>query len=128
MSKNTPPSKQLRISQAILTALAIAAVLAGLASLADLSSTTSDTRVVETWRTIGLFTFGALFGLLADKPAGNNGLWSVVIINKLTLTIAGIFYVSKDYAGAMDLVTFDGTITALLLVAATLAGVWKPSK
>jgi peptidoglycan/LPS O-acetylase OafA/YrhL len=125
-SDPTPSSKNLRAAQAIMAVVSISAVLAGLGALSDLSSTPEATRVVETWRMIGFFTFSALFSLLAAKPQDNRSLWGIVIANKLALTIAGFMFIgTSGISGASDLITFDGTITLLLIVASVLAGAWK---
>lgn len=116
----TTSSKQIRVAQGILWALAVLAILAGVASISDLSEATAETKVVETWRMLGFFAFAGIFGILAQKPKLSRGLWSVVILNKLALTVAGLIYLG-NYRGATDLVVFDGTITILLIVAYALS-------
>lgn len=119
-------SPKQKAAQTILVVLAVSAVLAGLGSLADLLDTPKDTLAVETWRTVGFFTFAALFSLLAKKPDTNRELWGIVFANKLALSAIGILYlVNGGIDGASDFVTFDGAITILLVVAGVLQGVWK---
>ena len=112
--------------QIILIFLAITAAAAGLGGLADLADTAKDTLAVETWRTVGFFTFSALFSLLAKKPNSSRELWGIVIANKLALTIIGVLYlIDGGIKGASDFVSFDGLVTILLVVASILQGVWK---
>ena len=113
-------SKQLRIAQGILWFLVVLAIAAGIASISDISQATADAKVVETWRVVGFFTFAGIFGILAQKPKLSRGLWALVIVNKLALTIAGLVYMDGQYRGATDLVIFDGAITVLLIIAYTL--------
>jgi len=122
-TKATPKQKAV---QAILIFLAIAAAAAGLGGLADLVDTAKDTLAVETWRTVGFFTFAALFSLLAKKPDSSRDLWGIIIANKLALTIIGVLYlIDGGIKGASDFVTFDGLVTVLLIMASILQGVWK---
>lgn len=127
--KTTHVSPKQKTVQVILIFLAIAAALAGLGGIADLVDTSKDTLAVETWRTVGFFTFSALFSLLAKKPDNNRELWGIVIANKLALTVVGIFYlIDGGIKGASDFVTTDGMITVLLIVASILQGVWWTRK
>jgi peptidoglycan/LPS O-acetylase OafA/YrhL len=112
--------------QVILIFLAIAAALAGVGGLADLADAPKTILAVETWRTVGFFTFAALFSLLAKKPDSNRELWGIVIANKLALTVIGVLYlINGGIDGASDFVSFDGMVTVLLIVASILQGVWK---
>lgn len=121
--KTTPKQKAVQV---ILIFLAIAAAAAGLGGLADLVDTAKDTLAVETWRTVGFFTFAALFSLLAKKPNSSRDLWGIIIANKLALTIIGVLYlIDGGIKGASDFVTFDGLVAVLLITASILQGVWK---
>jgi len=127
--KATHLSPKQKAVQVILIFLAIAAALAGLGGLADLTDTAKDTLAVETWRTVGFFTFSALFSLLAKKPDSSRELWGIIIANKLALTVIGVLYlIDGGIKGAGDFVSFDGLVTALLIIASILQGVWSRKK
>lgn len=123
--QNTQTQPRLRTAQGIMVVLSILALLAGAGAAANLSTVSDAALAVETWRMIGFFTFAGLFAYLARSPQSSRALWGIVIANKLALTIAGLLYVGRAVPGASDFVTFDGTITAFLIVASVLAGVWK---
>lgn len=123
--KATHLSSKQKAVQTILIFLAIAAALAGIGGVADLTDTAKNTLAVETWRTVGFFTFSALFSLLAKKPDSSRDLWGIIIANKLALTIIGVLYlIDGGVKGASDFVTFDGLVTVLLITASILQGVW----
>lgn len=126
MTDKKTSTNSVRIAQILLIITAILALLAGVGVLSDIGNVSKDALVVEMWRIVGLFTFAALFGVLAYKPTVNRPLWSIVIANKLVLTIVGIVLIGQaNVPGAHDVAIFDGGITAVLLVASFLAGVWK---
>jgi peptidoglycan/LPS O-acetylase OafA/YrhL len=124
--KATPLTSHQKTARGILALLSVLALIAGASSLGAVIDAPTSTRAVETWRMVGFFTFAALFSLLAQKMQNNKELWSIIIANKLALTVIGIFFVAQGgIAGASDFVAFDGTISILLIIASFLAGVWK---
>lgn len=126
--KTQPISTNIRIAQVLLGLAAASALLAGIGSITNVTSAADATVVVELWRVIGFFTFAALFGVLARAPQSYRSLWAIVILNKLALSIAGLFMQDSDITGASDLVIFDGGLTVLLIASSFLAGVWKPTR
>jgi hypothetical protein len=114
------------MAKILLITTAVLAILAGVGAISTVSGASKDTVVVESWRMIGLFTFAALFSILAVKPTIGRSLWLTVILNKLILTITGVVLLAQpNVVGASDLVIFDGGLTVVLLVASFLAGIWK---
>ena len=105
---------------------ALSALFAGVSAIPVVTDAPDSTIVVELWRMIGFCTFAALFAFLAYNPQSSRALWSIVIGNKLALTIAGLFLQGNTaVTGAGDLVVFDGALTLLLIVSSILAGVWR---
>src|SRR5690606_34163570 len=82
----------MRVGQALLVLVAIGAVTAALAAFVAVRDAGPETRMIETWRLVGLATFAGLFGLLAYRPRHYAGLWELVIFNKLILTVAALAY------------------------------------
>lgn len=125
-TKNLPTNKNVRIAQILMCLAAVSALLAGIGAITNATSASDDTVVVELWRVIGLFTFAALFGILARRPESNRSLWAVVILNKFALSITGLVLMGNaDIKGASDLIIFDGGLTLLLIVSSLFAGAWK---
>ncbi|WP_283137865.1 hypothetical protein [Rhizohabitans arisaemae] len=114
--------KPLVVAQVLLWIAAAAALASAVFAIAQVSEATASTKVVETWRMVGLATFAALFASLARRPRGRRTLWAVVIANKLLLTVAGAVYtVQGGVDGATDILVFDGGLTLLLVAAFALA-------
>lgn len=125
----TQPSsvrKNIRFAQVLMYLAALSALFAGVGAIAVVADAPNNTIVVELWRMIGFCTFAALFAFLAHNPQSGRALWSIVIGNKLALTIAGLFLQGNTaVTGASDLVVFDGGLTLLLIASSVLAGVWR---
>lgn len=125
-----PKKKSLRnnrthIAQGILCLVAALALLAGIESTSTITQASASVVVAELWRTIGFFTFAALFAFLAYNPRVSKVVWAIIIGNKLALFVAGLLLMSNAVAGASDLVIFDGGLALLLVVASILAGIWQ---
>jgi len=101
---------------------AVAGLLALVAAISSIPATVaagSGTAMVETWRTIGFFTFAALFGYLAVRPH-SVGIWLIVLANKLALTIAALLF-GPGADGAMTSALWDGALVVILGAGTTLA-------
>src|SRR5690554_1670728 len=105
-----------------------ARVLMGLAAAATCIQLVKDvgpeTRVVEICRFAGFVLFSGLFPLRAYRPLHYAGVWELVIVNKLALTIAALTYAS-DAVGAGEVALVDGILTGVLLAAYVLSQGWR---
>ena len=123
--KKSLHNNRTRIAQGILYLVAALALLAGIGSISTVTQASASVVVAELWRTIGFFTFAALFAFLAYNPRVSRVVWAVIIGNKLALFVAGLLLTGNAVAGANDLVIFDGGLALLLVVASILAGIWQ---
>ena len=101
----------------VVTARVLAAIAAALALLAAVSgigvaaASPIDTVMVESWRTVGFFTFAALFAYLAFRPTSVT-VWVIVLANKLVLTVTALLLGSAT-GGAMS-GAWDGALVLIL--------------
>lgn len=135
MPSHSPPDVEVLHRQSARRASVTGArVLMGLSAVAGLAATAMsiqvvreagpETLVVEIWRLAGFILFSGLFALLAYRPLHYAGVWELVIVNKLTLTIATLTFASDaDGAGIVALV--DGILTGVLLAAYVLSRAWR---
>lgn len=94
-----------------------AAGSAGMALLTVLDAG-GATKIVETWRFYGLVVFAGLFALLALHPHRYAGVWELVIVSKLALTVTAAGYaVQGGVAGTGAVIGGDGVLTAVLITA-----------
>jgi hypothetical protein len=127
-AENTRLASQRRASESVGRALlaiastaAAAAAVAGLAAVADADP---EVLMLETWRAAGLGVFAGLFALLAYRPRHYAGVWELVVLNKLVLTVVALTY-GTGSQGADEIALYDGILTAGLLAAYLLCRGWR---
>ena len=113
-----------RVAQALLLLAALGAAFAVVSAIEAVSDATAATRMVETWRLLGFGAFAGLFVLLAYRPRVYAGVWEIVILNKLCLTLAAFAY-GTEVDGARTALVADGAITVMLLTAYVLTHGWR---
>lgn len=103
---------------------AVGALAAAAASTQVVRDAGPETQVVEIWRLAGFILFSGLFALLAYRPLHYAGVWELVFLNKLALTIVALTYASDaDGAGVVALV--DGILTGIIFTAYLLSRGWR---
>lgn len=102
------------IGKALVITAGVLALMAGVFGIKNITGATDATKMVETWRVVGFFTFSALFFLLGTKLVRVYSLWLVVLLNKLALTVIGLAY-GSSVNGAINSAAWDTTLTVLLL-------------
>ncbi|MGW5386477.1 hypothetical protein [Nocardia sp. NPDC003963] len=82
-------------------------------------------KVVETWRAYGYVVFAGLFVLLTLRPNDYRGVWELVILHKVALTVTALVY-SRNGAveGAGAILAWDGGLSVVLLVTYPLCRGW----
>lgn len=102
------------ISSLLAAVASVLAILAAVSQALSLPAVGRATLEVETWRVVGLFTFAALFALLAFRPLVSPALWVIVIANKAALAVIGLV-LGPEVPGALDAVVWDGALVVLLV-------------
>jgi len=110
-----------RVLLVLAAAGALVAVISAIGSVADAGPAT---RMVETWRLLGFGTFAGLFALLAYRPRYYAGVWELAIANKFALALFGLAY-GAGTKDASNVLTSDGTLALLLVVAYVLSRGWR---
>ncbi|NBE80560.1 hypothetical protein [Micromonospora rubida] len=114
-----------RIGRALLWLAAVAAVAAALGAYGTVADAEPAGTVVETWRAYGFVVFAGLFALLAVRPRGYRGVWPLVILHKVAMTVTALAY-SRNPAieGTGTILAWDGALSVLLVVAFVLCRGW----
>lgn len=117
-------AQRARVARALLIVAAFGAAIATVGAIGTASDADAATRVVETWRLLGLGVFTGLFVLLAYRPRYYAGVWELAIANKFALAAFGIAY-GADATDARQILAFDGAIAILLVAAYVLSRGWR---
>lgn len=110
-----------RILMGVASLLAFVAVAVSVAAVIDADE---GVLILETWRAVGLGVFSGLFALLSYRPRHYAGVWELVILNKLILTLVALTHASGA-KGAEEIVLYDGTLTGVLIAAYILCRGWQ---
>jgi hypothetical protein len=117
-----------RIAKVMVWLAAVGAASSAVAAVAAVWDADGGTKVVETWRAYGLVVFAGLFVLLALAPRGYRGVWELVILHKVALTLTALLYSAHgDIADTATIIAWDGTVSVLLVGAYVLARGWTAS-
>ncbi|GIH18597.1 hypothetical protein [Rugosimonospora africana] len=119
--------RRTRVAQVLLWLAAVAAAASAVTAFGGVASAGGSTKVVETWRAYGFVVFAGLFALLALRPRGYRGMWELVILNKVALTVTAVFYAAHGgIADTGTIIGWDGGLSVVLVVAYVLT-VWSGS-
>lgn len=124
LNLETREAGSVRVARWLLLLASVAAAGAVVTGVGSISNSGPDTLIVETWRVVGLGTFAGLFALLAYRPLHYAGVWELVILNKLALTVVSLTYGSAA-DGAQETAVVDGALTAVLVFAYILSKGWR---
>jgi hypothetical protein len=114
------------VGRVLTVVAAAAALLSAVAAVADVVGAGADTRIVETWRMVGLAVFAGLFALLAARPHALPYLWELVLASKLALTLAALGYqLAGSATGTATILAADGGLFVLLLAAYGCVRGWR---
>ncbi|MGA8116890.1 MAG: hypothetical protein WCA46_24915 [Actinocatenispora sp.] len=122
-------ARRLLAGRALAGLAAGSAFVAALGTLADVAHAGPDTRLAQTWWLYGLLVFAALFVLLAVFPLRMRGLWEIVLLNKLALTVTATGYlVTGGATGSGTVAASDGALLVILLAAYLCVGGWRAGR
>ncbi len=110
--------------RALLAIAAVGALFAMATSIGEVLAAGPDTLMLRVWQSAGFAVFAGLFGLLAYRPLSYAGIWELVILNKMALTVVALTYASGA-EGASKVATVDGALTAMLLAGYVLCMGWR---
>src|SRR5260370_30330835 len=99
----------------------VGAFIAFVSSISNVATAGPATQVVEIWRMYGFVVFTGLYVLLAFWPRRYPGIWELAILDKAALAISGFVLLGRGVADAQTILTFDGSLAVITLIAYVLA-------
>ncbi|WP_327110679.1 hypothetical protein OHB12_23190 [Nocardia sp. NBC_01730] len=114
-----------RLGRTLLCLAAAGAAASAANAIGGVADAESAVKVVETWRAYGYVVFAGLFALLALRPNNYRGVWELVILHKVALTVTALVYSRNDaIEGTGTILAWDGGLSVVLLVAYLLCRGW----
>ncbi|MBQ2263686.1 MAG: hypothetical protein II336_20270 [Loktanella sp.] len=128
---NPVPAARDKTARYLMIALSVATLGAFANAAAEFGSLPPDRLIVGTWQILGFAVFAGLFALLAIWPRRMPGLWELILLHKVGVTLMNIGFI-ETVSGPMPsdnptaVVMIDGTLVAITLLAYVLAQGWRP--
>ena len=113
-----------RATRVLMSIAALAAAASAVGAITLVKNSSPAIQMVETWRGYGYLVFAGLFALLAWRPRHYRGVWELVIMNKIALTVTAVLFGSA-VIGTGTVVVWDGALSALLLLAYLSCRGWR---
>ena len=110
-----------RVANGLMLLAAIGAFISFVTSITSVATANPAAQVVEIWRMYGFVVFTGLYVLLAFWPRRYPGIWELVILDKAALAISGLVLLGRGVADAPTILTFDGGLAVITLIAYVLA-------
>jgi hypothetical protein len=121
-----PRSARINAARLLLAVAALGAAAAAIGDISTVQAAGEQTLMVETWRLCGFVLCAGLFAVLAIRPTAHRGVWEMVIVNKLALSIAAACFIAHGgITGAASALTWDGLLAALLISGYLLVRGWR---
>lgn len=118
-----------RIGRGLLVLCALAALATFAAGFATIAAAPDDRLVVEAWRTFGFGIFAAMWVMLALRPRRSPGIWELVLLHKIALSVFALTVLPAPGAG--EALVADASLVVVTVIAYVLCrgwlswGVWR---
>lgn len=111
-----------RIGRILFGLLSASTLVAFADGIPEAASAGPDTYFMQWWRTLAYLVFAAIFALLAARPRTTPGMWEIVFIQKVAITIIG--YLDVTAAEALRDSSVDLYLVVVMVPAWVLCRGW----
>ena len=115
-------SRRDRVGRILFGLLSASTLIAFADGISLASAAGPDTFFMQWWRTLAYLVFAAIFALLALRPRSTPGMWEIVLIQKVAITVIG--YLNINAAEAPRDSTVDLYLVVLMVPAWILCRGW----
>lgn len=122
MTVQNPTPLADRIGRGLLALCSIATVGALVQGI-QITSQVSDERVItEAWRTFAYIVFAGLWAMLAIAPRSQRGIWELVLVQKIAITVFAL--IAFDLPDAQKTFFVDLSLVVATAIAYVLCRGW----
>jgi hypothetical protein len=111
-----------RIGRTLLAVCAIATLGAFAQGIQLIADASDDDLITQAWRTFAYLVFAGLWGMLAWAPRQQRGMWEMLFVHKIAITVFALAVIDKPTA--VQHVVIDGTVVVATAVAYVLCRGW----
>lgn len=112
-----------RVGRGLLALCAIATLGAFASGVAVIAAAPDDRLMVEGWRTLGYLVFAGLWTMLALRPRSVPGVWELVFLHKIAVSVYAFLILGAPEAGTAAVV--DSLLVVITAAAYVLCRGWE---
>jgi hypothetical protein len=112
-----------RIGRTLLALCAAATLVAFAEGTTLIANTPEEYVLTEFWRTTAYLVFAGLWAFLAAAPRTQRGMWELILLQKVLVTVHALVYL--DLPGAVRTAWIDGAVVVATVVAFVLCRGWR---
>ncbi len=117
-----PPRAADLAGRALLSLCALSTAAAFADGVTRVAAAPAEWVLTEFWRTAAYLVFAGMWALLAVRPRSQRGMWELILLHKMLVTIHALLLL--DLPGAAQTAWVDGVLVAATLVAWVLCRGW----
>ena len=118
-----PPRGADLVGRALLALCALSTVFAFVDGLTRVAAAPAEWVLTEFWRTAAYLVFAGMWTLLAVRPRSQRGMWELIVLHKVLVTVQALLVL--DLPGAAQTAWVDGALVAVTVTAWVLCRGWR---
>lgn len=111
-----------RIGRTLLALCALSTLVAFADGITRIANAPAEYVLTEFWRTTAYLVFAGLWAFLAAAPRTQRGMWELLLLHKVLVTVHAIAYIDLPYA--VRTAWIDGAVVVATAVAFVLCRGW----
>lgn len=121
-STGAPPRGADLVGRALLALCALSTAVAFVDGVTRVAAAPAEWVLTEFWRTAAYLVFAGMWALLAARPRSQRGMWELIVLHKVLVTVQALLVL--DLPGAARTAWVDGALVAATFTAWVLCRGW----
>jgi len=110
------------VGRSLLALCALATMVAFADGLTRIAEAPAEWVLTEFWRTTAYLVFAGMWALLAVWPRSLRGVWELILLHKVLVTVQALLFLDLPYA--VQTAWIDGAVVAATVAAWVLCRGW----
>ncbi|MGD9529734.1 hypothetical protein [Pseudonocardia sp.] len=121
-TRGAPPRGADLVGRALLVLCALSTAAAFADGVTRIAEAPAEWILTESWRTAAYLVFAGMWALLAVWPRSQRGMWELIVLHKVVVTVQALLVL--DLPGAARTAWVDGVLVAATVTAWVLCRGW----